>query len=392
MLHPAHILSALQEKTGEFARFAEHEQEEKASHRQLLTRFEGLGVEEILHKIQHEAAGALPTEEFRDYGLCVPFVERFENHQQARRWARGILEKHTTFAVDGSQLMPSKELSVPVAVVQAGSFLNPHEAGGSFAKKVQTEVLGPEELLASGSEDKLYHEQMISLRRYELETQMLRSFFAQRPRSANRPLAFFDGSLLISFAEVLMEFYRQRYLQAATGLLCDSQTFGCPLIGYVDTSVARDLIRMLRKLFFDDAELQQDGLRDNTLVDALLPCWGDRTIAFRLARPGILSQYDDAGGGIGFVYMRTQMKRPPARIEFPMWLVDAGLLEASLNLVRAEAVVGNGYPYSLETADQTAWFSPADRSRFVRLLRAFLERNELDLRVSGKLQSKQRRR
>jgi hypothetical protein len=63
-----------------------------------------------------------------------------------------------------------------------------------------------------------------------------------------------------------------------------------------------------------------------------------------------------------------------------------------MDIVRAETVVGNGYPYPLETADAVAVLTMEDRERFYELFRQFAQRHDLPLRVSRKLLSKQQRR
>jgi hypothetical protein len=316
----------------------------------------------------------------------------FRHHQEARDWASEILTDRTTFAVDGSQLMPSKEVSVPVAVVQVSWFLNPHTTKRAFVKQLQTEIIGPRELLASGSDDKLFHDQYISLKRYQMETQLLQKLCGEVEATEPVPIGFFDGSLLVSFAEVLIELHRSAYLDAAKKLLETSAKTRVPILGYVDTSAARDLIRMLSFFFYREVPPKGEGLSDIDVCDLLLPRWGDRTVAFRLARPGIQREYGEAGQGIGFYYLRTSSQRPPTRIEFPFWMLKADLLDTMTNVILAEAAIGNGYPYALETADQIAWIAPQDRSRFNRILQQFLQQDQIDLQTSNKMKSKQRRR
>jgi len=54
--------------------------------------------------------------------------------------------------------------------------------------------------------------------------------------------------------------------------------------------------------------------------------------------------------------------------------------------------VGLGYPYPLETADQTAVITVRDREVFLHALQGFASENELDFRISRKAASKGRRR
>ena len=89
--------------------------------------------------------------------------------------------------------------------------------------------------------------------------------------------------------------------------------------------------------------------------------WGDRTPMFECKRGGaiknqesVLELFEAQGQPIGFVYLQTTGQLPPARLEIPMWVYQQGLLEEVLNIIRAEVVVGNGYPYAIEAADATA--------------------------------------
>jgi hypothetical protein len=67
-------------------------------------------------------------------------------------------------------------------------------------------------------------------------------------------------------------------------------------------------------------------------------------------------------------------------------------LEETIDAVRAECVIGLGYPYALETADATAVISARDRELFFRALQEFAKRGKLNFSVSRKDASKGRRR
>ncbi|HEY1404317.1 MAG TPA: DNA double-strand break repair nuclease NurA, partial [Pyrinomonadaceae bacterium] len=76
----------------------------------------------------------------------------------------------------------------------------------------------------------------------------------------------------------------------------------------------------------------------------------------------------------------------------PAWVYDAGLLEDVIDTVRAECVVGNGYPYALETADAAAVITGHDRDQFLRAMQEFADEQHLGFHVSRKPVSKARRR
>jgi hypothetical protein len=359
--------------------------------------------------------GALPTAEYDAWagvggasGLPVlPFGAHFAHHEEARAWAERI-RGWTTLAVDGSQLLPWRDASLPVALVQAGTFENPHEPPAPYLKAVDTELLLPEDLVAAEAEaadaragEALgYSTQIVHLRRFELET---RTLIARMEHHAHQPamgdgsrkvVAFCDGSLIVSFAVKMQPVYRKRYADAARALLAASEACRVPLIGYIDTSYARDIVTLLGSL--DDGRgdpplREARGIGDTLLWQGQM-AWGDRTPAFLSARNDLPRMGYGEDESVAFVYFQAALDRPPARLEFPRWLLDAGQLDAVIDVVRAEVVAGNGYPYSIEAADAAAVISLADRAQFYALFQQFAEREGLPFTFSRKALSKTRRR
>jgi hypothetical protein len=105
-----------------------------------------------------------------------------------------------------------------------------------------------------------------------------------------------------------------------------------------------------------------------------------------------LDHYGDQQDQIIFSYLQTTRDRPPARLEMPLWIWEAGLAERVLNWVKAEVIIGGGYPYAIETADQTAVLQAGDRQLFYRILQEWADRESLNVQFSRKLVSKMRRR
>jgi hypothetical protein len=145
---------------------------------------------------------------------------------------------------------------------------------------------------------------------------------------------------------------------------------------------------MLRLLY--DLE-PADAIHDAQILNALMR-WGDRTPLFLCERPGILSHYGHHRRRIAFTYLKTTRDTYPARLELPLWVVEAGLADTVIDWVRAEVIAGGGYPYAIETADQTAVLQVGDRQLFFRLLQEWADKQGLDLRFSRKMVSKARRR
>ena len=422
MLHKGKLQAALNFKRGKFTDYDDSFSDQLRAYRDALetlyqTYTSGMQLEEMLPAdgTGVQPAGARPSIEFDRWlvnaaygtyhGPLFPFGREFANHEQARQWAECI-EGVTTLAVDGSQLQPWRDASIPVALIQIGLFANPHAQGRPYTKDVRIEVLSPDEIMeASKSESKdpdsyPYSEIQVTLRRYALEVetlceQMKQFARAHRPGDpAHSPVVFFDGSLVVSFALTMPSPYREQYIASAVSLLQTSEEQRVPLIGYIDTSYARDIITMLRRL--DDLE-RQPVLRETKKVhDALLwqGCmhWGDRTPAMICARGDILEGYGEYRESVAFCYLQTTANRPPARLEFPRWMLDDGVLEPVLDVVRAEVIAGQGYPYAIETADAVAVITMQDRAEFYRQFQEFIERQGLKFTFSTKAVSKSRRR
>ncbi|MBE9076642.1 DNA double-strand break repair nuclease NurA [Romeria aff. gracilis LEGE 07310] len=334
-------------------------------------------------KDQSGEVGARPLESFRDTrdgiirsGLSWP------NREQSLAWVKAQLDQVTTFAVDGSQIFPSKDLSIPIALVQIGWFENPHAAQRDYVKDISLDVLTPKEL----SQTSQPAERWVNLRRFEMEVQRLVDYM-QQVTEPERCLVFFDGSLVLSFADMMEDEIGQPYVQSVTQLLQASERYRVPLVGYVDTAGSRDLVTLLKT--FADLEAAVP-IHDAQLLNPLMT-WGDRTPLCQCDRGGILNRYGNLRDRVTFTYLKTNQSYP-ARIELPRWLWEEGRVKTVLDWVRAEVIVGGGYPYAIETADQTAVLQSRDRQLFYRILQDWADGEDLPLRLSRKMLSKAQRR
>lgn len=338
--------------------------------------------------------GARPTaEQDRSDRPTLSFGMQWQNHEEARAWAMQTLSGRPTFAVDGSQIMPQHTFSIPTALVQVGWFENPHEAGLEYEKDIEVEVLPPRDVAYGEAGDDAEAETEVGVRRFQREAERIIAYLRRRAGDRRRPVAFFDGSLVASWAKRLADRPRQAYVQAIVAMLAASQETGVPLIGYVDTTYARDLTEMVAAA----NGISAPAVGDAGLLTSYMR-WGDRSPAYICARGGaILNEYKDAAGvdwsrQVAFAYLKTTADLPPARLEFPLWIVEAGLLDDVVNIVRGEVVVGNGYPYALETADAVAVLTMEDREHFNRTFQEFARRQGLGLHFSRKALSKRQRR
>jgi hypothetical protein len=396
MLVRSKVIAALEAKKDHFAGYQVELRDTLDRYREALEHLPDLSRAEVEARFDEAEIlwpGALPTDEqdrLRD--TLISLGQGWTSHEEARIWAREILFNTPTFAVDGSQISPSRDFSVPVGAVQVGWFENPHTPGGQYVKDLAFEVLAPGELAEEaddngGSEFPDWH---VNLRRFQMECRAVVEYIQAHAGAEPAPLCFFDGSLVVSFAQHMRPNLRRAYVDAVTAMLRASQTSRVPLVGYIATSFARDLVAMLAPLY---RLPPAPRLSDGALLRPRMQ-WGDRCQVYLCARDDkVLPDYGPQARQVCFTYLKTTADGAPARLEFPRWLIeDEEELERVLNLVRAECIVGNGYPYALETADAVAVISLQDRERFYATFQQFAEKEGLALRYSRKALSKRVRR
>lgn len=396
-LKPSQILNQLNERRSEFSRFDEETFRVLELYQQALTEAMKLSTAELQAKLLSKTdCGAMPLENldhFKSWILACGL--KWETREQSNAWVREQLAGVSTFAVDGSQIYPGKDLSIPVALVQIGWFENLHTESGQYFKDIQSYVMTPQDLKVDRLGGELA-DRKVNMRRFEMETQRIVDYFEEH-EGMDKALAFFDGSLVASFAEAFDAETQATYVRCVLKVLEASEHFRVPVVAYIDTSTARDLTGMLKSLFalpdnksIHDAKLLDKIYGHKRLEQAM--DWGDRTPIFRCMRSGILATYGKQADRIAFTYLKTTREGLPARLELPLWVYEAGRAEEIINWVRGEVAIGGGYPYVIETADQVAVVQAGDRQAFFKLLQGWADKEHLKLKLSRKMVSKVRRR
>jgi hypothetical protein len=398
MLFNHNLITQLRERREEFISFDQVLRHDLSNCAEHLSRIGALDSEQIGQRARvAPSPGAVPSRELDDVRSPVlAFDKVWHSHEEARRWALDILFDRVTGAADGSQYLPGREITLPIAAVQVAFFENPHTREGKYIKEAQISLITPEEIMQGGTDV----DSLVSLRRFTEETKALQNFLKRqagwRERGARMPVGLFDGTLLISYARPRNR-VQDSYVETVVELIALSRETGVPLVGYIDYSFARDLVNLLEVLgewkssyAVYDAQILRAAFKGGPLLKA----WGDRTSFFYCEREGLGDNFLDENGDplVGFTYLQTTGDGMPARLDIPSWVFEAGLLEEVIDTVRAECVVGNGYPYALETADAAAVITAQDRARILHALQEFAEREKLDFRISRKAMSKARRR
>jgi hypothetical protein len=402
-----HLLSqALESKREEFLQFDRSWREDVQDYVRRLRSLGGRGSREVAEAVSaSKEPGAIPSGELDRAGsIVVPFDQSWRTHEEARRWAIEVLEGRVTFAADGSQLVPGRDVSLPVAAVQVAWFENPHTRDGRYEKNVRCALLSPQELL-EGYDDRSNADTIVSLRRFRLEVEVLAEWIESKrgweERKERTPLGFFDGTLMISIALPKTKL-QDAYVDAIVNLVKLSRDARVPIVGFVDQSYARDLIWLLDTLDAGRTSKRSRSLFDSQLLHSsleaeppVLSAWGARTVFCYCVRKNSSEAFRDERTQeplIGFTYLQTTAASAPARMDVPVWIYEAGLLDDVIDTVRAECVSGLGYPYAIEAADEAAVIRGRDREQFLRAVQEFAERESLPFGVSRKAASKVRRR
>ncbi len=403
MLYPELLTGELHKQREDFQRYALEQSSDLEFYLDALRRLEMTDFAELRKNLaRFENIGAIPADELGGQSFTFKFSERWNNHEEARTWANEILQNRTTFAADGSQIYAEKDTSLPVGAIQIGWFENPHSAEQRYEKNAFFEILSPKVLLEN-QEDPMNPETRVGEKRFHAEVQKISEFLTKKQgwqeRGERMPLAFFDNTLLVSFSLPQTDL-QNSFLQASVNLVRLSRDMRVPLIGYVDRSFSRDLIHLL-DAFEGKPNTDKKTFYDTTVLNAkianaapVLGNWGNRTCFCYSDRKGLNIFNDPLTGKslVGFVYLQTTSENAPARLDIPSWVYEENLLDEVLDTTRAECVIGLGYPYPLEAADQTAVITLHDREIFLGALQEFANREKLNFSVSRKNASKGRRR
>ena len=394
MLDKQKVLNSLEAKKNEFISSKDSYSEEFLIYRSKYEELFKTSYIDITKNLtlKAEPAGALPTYEWNEAPEKFKFKEIFENHVQARKWAYETLLDQITFAVDGSQILPSKDFQPIVAAVQVAKYENFHSNDGLYIKDLHFEVISSQELLSEKNE-KISRDHLINYKRFELEINTLIDYIKSSKENNLTPIVFYDGSLIVTFitaeGATSGNILYTNYINKIYELLDTAQNNKMPIIGYIDTSGAHDILDMLNSYYHDLPK--KPGISDTNIINHSLE-WGDRTPVFRCDRPGVLKQYREHKDQICFTYLKSN-NNLPARLEFPLWLFeDKILFEKVINIARAEIIIGSGYVYSIESADAAAVLTNQDRKQFYKIFSEFAYQNKLNFNIAQKSLSKQKRR
>ncbi len=139
-------------------------------------------------------------------------------------------------------------------------------------------------MLLEDQDEPLNPETRVGERRVHLEIERAAEFLSKhsgwQERGERMPLAFFDGTLLVSFSQPQTS-VQPKFLAALLKLVELSKECRVPIVGYVDRSFAKDIVKMISVV---DTRIADSSIYDTTLLSTkttnnvkVLSSWGDRT-------------------------------------------------------------------------------------------------------------------
>ncbi|MFB6182690.1 MAG: DNA double-strand break repair nuclease NurA [Candidatus Nanohaloarchaea archaeon] len=403
-LYKDKIVEELEEKQKEFEEAIG--KDIKQQFREAAEQLEQKNRKEIEKKLkEYDYPSAIPTEEWEENNKSL--VKKFEeskdwsSHESVNKWAKKEIKNKVTISADGSQIDPVEEFEKPVALVQAVWMKNKHTEKGEYEEDVKTEVLTPTRLIEEDENSNVLRvdQEEVSTTRFEKEIEALVEQIEKHGEKPDKdkPVVIYDGPLILSFTEMYSDDKKERYKESLSKLLAASKHHKIPLVGYTGSSKASDIANMIKKLELVENE---KTIRDYQLLKPWLENFGDRTTVFKSKRDSAVDILKSEYKGkeyrfedkILFTYMNTGPEKQLDRIDFPEWIKKEDKLEEVINVLRAEAGVGRGYPEIIQTVDRDAVISVQDRNEFLKMYQKFSEEKNIELEWNKKELSKKRRR
>ena len=421
-LDKAAVANALDDNADPIRSYLEDDDDLVERYQEAFRELPDQGTASEVHKALSSVSypGALPTDAFDSVDSLVvhhSVSDGWDNHEAVNDWAREILMDVPMLAVDGSEIPATTQFNIPLAYVQAAWCLNHHSPQGRLERGRTGRLLTPTDITRSGGNEgddeyRFVDSSLVGLERYEHEADLvvekIEDLAAQYEAGEldRQPVVLYDGPLVASFANPRRPAIRDRYLSAISRLIAASQHHQIPLIGYVAGTNAVELSKMTRLLLKDDLGTDRT-IPDARVLAGMMSPWGDSTVPFLCRRDGSVDALETTYRGVEYDFSHeihfSYLKVPPGegldRLEFSGWVLNTdgpsgydSMYKYALDVIRAEAGVGRGYPEVIQQADTDAVLDQHDRQQFLRLLQKWAETNDIPLEWDAKALSKELRR
>lgn len=309
--------------------------------------------------------------------LIHPFQYNWKNRHDAMEWVDSVLCGVALGAVDGSQIYSDKNYEIPIAVIQTSRIFNRHTADSDYKQDTEASIITPDEF----EEASVYSfgSEYVDARRFSRECDSIIRLMNEHEKL----YALLDGALILSHVNVLNRNIREIYVKAITRLLEAAESSRNPVIGFIDTTMPRDITLLMHFLF----KLKKSKLSDTHLFSSLQ--WGERTAAFVCDRDdrrgdeskSVLDNYGRFRNSIAFFYMRLS-NGLPARIELPAWAYEE--VDKIADIIRAQCVIRGSYPDILMRAHDAAVIRMSEHDLFYGMLDNFCKLHGIRIHKSAK--------
>lgn len=313
----------------------------------------------------HQLAATIAS---ADWSFLVPRWQGALNHQEP---IDGQREKHTVFAVDGSQIYPDRHQGLACYVINIGTALLDYGLQSSAHFSSQP-------FLFSGTAEET-HPDIVNCQRTEFEF----NTGLEMGKQHKDALFLFDGSLIFWHLDSKEEAVKNKFLTSYCATLQQLHDAAILHAGYISLPKSRELVNILRaasELLGLQQDFKGECLVDTDVVEFFLKPH-QRTLVFENRSP-IVQAYPPALRPY-FFYLHNGTEI--ARVEIPAWIAnDAALVNRIATTVLDQSLKGNGYPVCLAEAHEQAVVTTADRECFYLLLQRVMHKKNVGYTVSQK--------
>jgi hypothetical protein len=315
-------------------------------------------------------------------------------------------------AIDGSHIDVDRHSAARCCLINIGSVVLRYGTKPDASLQSEPALYASEQELTildplSNAEQPLERE-MLGIKRSVAELQSLAELSQELPPDLPA-LALIDGSLILFRLAgqpdyVSKELLENGYLKALDKIKDFSQKKRLALASYISFPRSTEVVNVLRVAVcpYDPPDCDRNcprsvpaskreceavaGIQDSAIFSRILEP-GERSATFVSRSSVVQKHYGD--NEVRFFYLKGDEEI--ARVEFPRWVEERGLLDLVQTLVLDQCRRGQGYPVALSEAHEQAVVTGADREQFQYLVELALSERRLPTTTSAKSRSKKTR-
>jgi len=317
-------------------------------------------------------------------------------------------------AVDGSHIDVDRHSAARCCLINIGSVVLRYGEKPDAALRSQPALYASRQDLTIadplGSGEQALERDLLGIKRAVAEAEALAELCEGIPPQLPA-LALLDGSLIMwglggqAYPDyVKRELLENGFLQALNKIKEISQKTRVALASYISFPRSTDVVNALRVALcpYDPPDCDRncsrsvpsskkvceavDGVQDSAIFARVLGP-GERSATFISRSSVVQKHYGD--NEVRFFYLKGDEEI--ARVEFPRWAEERGLVDLIHTLILDQCRRGQGYPVALSEAHEQAVVTGSDREQFQYLVELALSEKRLPTATSAKSRSKKTR-